>query len=829
MLSLFKDLTRGPVVKTFELEVPAKEQHLSEIRDFITDIATQAGFSLHEVNNLKLALDEACSNVVRHAYQGREPGTIHLKVYWREKQLEIEIIDRGKGFNWKGAKAPDLNRYVDIGKKGGLGIWFIRRLMDKTEYRSGPENNVLRLTKFIRTPPLGTVEPVETLPVPAGVVPETSLPARPMALGVKPRFSVKYKYLIPVVGSVAALVLLIFAYMFRSQAMTLRNEIMKNVRETTARLAGEAVEGIQKENNVFLMELVHTTLQANPKLSYALVLDARGTVLAAPRRGSRFLFADQNISWPFQPPAGFPLERREEEPLKTWHLADGGTIYDLAETVRLGERVLGRVHLGVREGTVRTEIGVGRRNAVWIFLVALVASTSGAYLLMTFLVAPIQKLSDGMLAISEGKLNHRIMIRSNDEFGQIAKIFNEMTRRFSEAQSHLLEQERIQQEMQVAQEIQHTLLPREVPQIEGFDVASLYRSAKEVGGDYFDFMLVGDNMLGIAVADVSGKGVPGSLVMTMIRTALRLEARGNRSATDVMAKVNSFVTPDMKKGMFVTMFYIVLDSRQRSISFSSAGHNPMILYREEGDRIYYLKPRGFPLGINLPDPALFEKSLTQENVRLKKGDILMAYTDGITEAMNPRREQFGEQRLIEAIRRNHHLAANEFVDKLSEEIIAFTENYPQNDDITCVVIKEKMMADTILINLRRRLFYLIEGQGVPVAEACRQLNVSTSTFYRLKRLRDKYGTRGLLTVAARSQSQIQQLPQEDHKRLLELITLQPELGAKRLAQALSPDGSGGLAISEKVVYAELKRLRLTQRAAREAYAAKKRLTSLERL
>lgn len=468
------------------------------------------------------------------------------------------------------------------------------------------------------------------------------------------------------------------------------------------------------------------------------------------------------------------------------------------------------------------EIQRGQRGALVIYGVALVVSILAAYLLMNLVVAPIRKLTDGMLAVSQGRTDHQIMIQSNDEFGQIARVFNDMTRRFNQAQRNLLEQERLQQEMQVAQEIQHTLLPRELPQIEGYDVSSMYRSAKEVGGDYFDFVWVDDNVLGVAVADVSGKGIPGSLVMTMIRTALRLEARGNHNATDVMAKVNSFVTRDMKKGMFVTMFYIILDSRRRIIQYTCAGHNPMILYREETDQIYYLKPRGFPVGIDLPNPDLFQKSLTQESVKLKKGDVLLLYTDGITEAMNPRREQFGEKRLLDLVRQHHELSAEEFVQKLSEEIARFTEEYPQNDDITCVAIKEKMMADDVQFNLRRKLFYLVERQGVPVREACRHLNVSPTTYYRLKQLRDKFGLKGLKETVQRKDAQMQQLSLAERQQILDLIVANPDFGPTRLLQAMAEAGFEVEQLNEKMVYEELKRLRLATREERVAYAEKKK-------
>jgi len=804
--NIFAQIFRKPVIKKYEIEVPAVERYLGDIRDFITQAATETGFSQHEVNNIKLALDEACSNVVRHAYKGMEPGTIKLEVLRRDNEIEIFIRDQGRSFEWKKSKTPDLNRYVEIGKRGGLGIWFIRKLMDEVDYKGERQGNVLRLLKKVKVPPPQSTPaiPVTTAPVPTGALPRRRRLSK-----------VSMKYLFPVTASVAILVLVIFAYMFSSQSRSMREEIISNAKEATQRLARDAENYLLKQNDLHLAGLVNTLVQTNTKLAYAFVVDNENIIWA--HSFTRKMFK------PFVPPLGFKQPEKNETLIQTVYDEQEQIVHDISAPVFLDNMRLGTVHVGIREAAIQEDIKTGRKNAVLIFLIALAVSTSGAYMLMTFLVAPIRKLTEGMLAVSEGRLDHRIVIHSNDEFGQIASVFNEMTQRFNEAQKNLLEQERIQQEMQVAQEIQHTLLPRELPQIEGYDVSSLYRSAKEVGGDYFDFVWVDDNILGIAVADVSGKGIPGSLVMTMIRTALRLEARGNHSAADVMDKVNSFVTRDMKKGMFVTMFYIILNSRRRVINYSSAGHNPMILYREENDEIYFLKPRGFPLGIDLPNPELFTKSLTQENVKLKKGDLLLIYTDGITEAMNSRREQFGEQRLIDIIRQYHHLSADEFVAKLSEEIAKFTEDYPQNDDITCVAIKEKMMADDVQFNLRRKLFYLIEKKGISVREACRYLKVSPTTYYRLKQLRDQYGIKALRSTSSRKDVQMQQLSLTERQKILKIVLTHPEYGAKRISEILASSMGGKVKLSTKLVYEELKRLRLSTRQEREEYVAKKKV------
>ncbi|MCD4813584.1 SpoIIE family protein phosphatase [bacterium] len=809
LAGILSKLFKKPVVQKYEIEVTAEERHLGEIRDFITQVSVETGFSQHEINNIKLALDEACSNVVRHAYKGMEPGSLKLEVLRRTDEMEVVVIDRGKSFEWKKSKTPDLNRYVEIGKRGGLGIWFIRKLMDDADYKSTRQGNRLRLLKKVKA---GGKKIGQVPALPEGSAETTSAVAQPKQRRMS---SVSIKYLFPVTISVAVLVLVIFAYMFSNQAKSMRSEIISSAMEATRRLAQDSENYLLKHDDLHLTGLVKTMVQTNTKLAYAFIVDNENLIYAHS--------VTQKMFKSFTPGPGFKLPKKQETVIQSIQDGNKKEVHNISASIYLGDMRLGTAHIGVLEDAILQDIKTGRKNAVLIFFIALAVSTSGAYFLMAFLIAPIRKLTDGMLAVSQGKLDHRIMIQSNDEFGQIANVFNEMTQKFNAAQHNLLEQERLQQEMQVAQEIQHTLLPRELPKIEGYEVASYYRSAKEVGGDYFDFVWVDDNVLGVAVADVSGKGIPGSLVMTMIRTALRLEARGNHNATEVMDKVNAFVTRDMKKGMFVTMFYIILDARRRVINYSSAGHNPMILYREENEEVYFLKPRGFPLGIDLPNPDLFRKSLTQESVKLKKGDLLLVYTDGITEAMNPRREQYGEQRLIDLMKQNHKLSAEDFIGKLSDDIVTFTEDYPQNDDITCVAVKEKMMADDVQFNLRRKLFYLVEEKGVSVREACRHLNVSTTTYYRLKQLRDKHGIKALRSNIARKDVQMQQLSLAERQQIVDAVMRNPLFGSKRISEDLAKMKRGKVKLSPKMVYQELKRLRLSTREEREEYVAKKKV------
>jgi transposase-like protein len=273
----------------------------------------------------------------------------------------------------------------------------------------------------------------------------------------------------------------------------------------------------------------------------------------------------------------------------------------------------------------------------------------------------------------------------------------------------------------------------------------------------------------------------------------------------------------MKKGMFVTMFYVVLDSVNRVVSYASAGHNPMILYRGESDATYFLKPKGIPVGIDAPDADLFRRTISVERLTLKQEDMLVIYTDGITEAMNPAREQFGEGRLLGAIKKYGHLTAQEFAHELDREIHEFTLGALQNDDITLVAIKEKVHPEERLESKRRELFRLIEEEKVPVAEACERLHVASSTYYRYRRrVAEVGGEEGLKSIRPRAEMARASL--EEEAAILALVKEEPLLGAKRVTEALRARGLTGPHLTPAAVYATLRKNGLNTREKRLEFA-----------
>ena len=243
-----------------------------------------------------------------------------------------------------------------------------------------------------------------------------------------------------------------------------------------------------------------------------------------------------------------------------------------------------------------------------------------------------------------------------------------------------MEQRRIKAELQTARNIQKTFQPEGNPVIPGFDVAGVNIPSEEVGGDYYDFIDIVEGQIGMAIADVSGKGIPAALIMASFRASLIAEIRNNYALRVVMEKVNRLLCERNDEARFVTGIYGVLDTRNRVLTFCNAGHNPGILRRADGT-IFLLKEGGTALGI-FKDAKYEERA-----VSLVPGDLLVFYTDGVTEAVGTDGSMFEIDRLIDLLHSMTQHSAKEIVEGVQEAIQAFADPAAAVDDITMVVIR----------------------------------------------------------------------------------------------------------------------------------------------
>jgi len=267
----------------------------------------------------------------------------------------------------------------------------------------------------------------------------------------------------------------------------------------------------------------------------------------------------------------------------------------------------------------------------------------------------------------------------------MARAFDAMTQGLKAARDAEVEHRARERELAIAGEIQANLLPRRIPELKGFDIAEHYKATKEVGGDYFDFIQLDETRLAIVIADVSGKGVPGAMVMTMVRALLRMEAAQNSSTAGILSKVNQVVHQDIKRGMFVTALIGILDVNTRKFLVSSAGHNPLIVYRARTSHCEDHNPLGIALGFD--SGPIFESRIEQEEISLKPGDRVVLYTDGVVEAMNEDREEFGDTRLSQLVEEAGDETSRSFVTRLLARLEEHRGTAPQHDDITIVTFR----------------------------------------------------------------------------------------------------------------------------------------------
>ncbi|HLG93632.1 MAG TPA: GAF domain-containing SpoIIE family protein phosphatase [candidate division Zixibacteria bacterium] len=242
-----------------------------------------------------------------------------------------------------------------------------------------------------------------------------------------------------------------------------------------------------------------------------------------------------------------------------------------------------------------------------------------------------------------------------------------------------VQKRRLEGELAIARQIQHSFFPKRVPELPGFDIYGGNVPSSEVGGDYYDFIPIVENQAGIAVADVSGKGIPAALIMAAFRASLKAEIRNNYAIRTIMAKVNSLMHESIEAGNYVTAFYGVLDSQKKIFTFSNAGHNPPLILKSDGTREYLTKG-GVALGI-FADSAYKEKPYP-----LHGGDILVFYTDGVTEARSEGDEEFGLGRFERLVEENRARPAREIYDAVEREVARF-QNYRRQDDFTLIVLK----------------------------------------------------------------------------------------------------------------------------------------------
>jgi serine phosphatase RsbU (regulator of sigma subunit) len=338
--------------------------------------------------------------------------------------------------------------------------------------------------------------------------------------------------------------------------------------------------------------------------------------------------------------------------------------------------------------SIESEVSKLTTNLIIVGLLFVGAGVGLSTALGYKITQPINSLVEDLNTVSQGDLDHESMVanETHDEIGLLAQAFNRMTRNLRTAREKERDSERLASELNTAQAIHTQLLPKKLPELPGIDIYTAYNCAKEVGGDYYDFIPVGDaEHLAFVVADVAGKGIPGSMVMGTTRTTLRMMAVNNLSAASVLSNTNFHVAKDIKRGMFVTCMYAILNLRTREMTIASAGHNPMLIWRAATATIEKVRPNGIALGFD--KGPVFQRTIREQKVRLLHGDRVVLYTDGVVEAMNEERDEWGDEALDEFTLKHATVPSKEYVRLLLKALDDHKGDAEQHDDITVTTFR----------------------------------------------------------------------------------------------------------------------------------------------
>ena len=326
---------------------------------------------------------------------------------------------------------------------------------------------------------------------------------------------------------------------------------------------------------------------------------------------------------------------------------------------------------------------------VLLLVIEVVALGNGVALART-ITTSVDELFSGTERVKRGNFSSQIPVRSDDQLGQLAASFNDMTDRIQTLLREQNEKRRLEEELRIARDIQMSLLPQEPFAVPGMSLAALCAPAREVGGDYYDFLPLPDGRVGLLIADVAGKGTSAALYMAELKGLMLSLSRIHTSPRALLIDANQIISRHLDSRSFITMTYALIDPFARTLTCARAGHTPFM--RVQGTapgatKVEVMIPDGMVLGLNLDRGERFERCLEELTIPLERDDMFFFYTDGVSEAMDDSGECYGELRLAAFLESQAGGQPEAIRDGLFQELTTFVGGQPQHDDITMVILK----------------------------------------------------------------------------------------------------------------------------------------------
>ena len=323
-----------------------------------------------------------------------------------------------------------------------------------------------------------------------------------------------------------------------------------------------------------------------------------------------------------------------------------------------------------------------------LFLVIEATALIMGFALARSITGAIHQLFVGTEHVRSGDFGHRIDVTSGDQLGELAESFNSMTRSVEDLLEQAEEKKRLEEELRIARRIQMSLLPRDIVSMLGVTVAATCVPAREVGGDYYDFIPLGERRLGILVVDVSGKGTSAAFYMAELKGLILSVSRIYESPQRLLIEVNRIIAGHIDSRSFITMMYAVLDLDEGTLTYARAGHTPLIYVKgsSECPKAEILTPDGLVVGLD-GFQSTFEDLIEEDTLAISSGDVVVLFTDGVSEAMNEADDMFGEERLSRLVEEHVKLGVEELRERILTEVETFVGTAKQHDDMTLVLLR----------------------------------------------------------------------------------------------------------------------------------------------
>jgi phosphoserine phosphatase RsbU/P len=324
------------------------------------------------------------------------------------------------------------------------------------------------------------------------------------------------------------------------------------------------------------------------------------------------------------------------------------------------------------------------------FLVVEIISVVIGIVITRSITDAVRKLDRGTEFVKRGDFSNKIVVKSDDQLGALAASFNQMTEFVQQLIKERVKKERLERELEIAQEVQKRLFPDHAPQMQRMNLAGVCLPARTVSGDYYDFLPLSVHKLGLAIGDICGKGISAALLMTNLQATLRSNVinlheqighNGENSISLLIERLNNQFYSYTADNKFATFFYAVYDELRQSLTYCNAGHNPPLFFKQ--NTVQRLSAGGTVVGV------FADTKYEQETIAVNSGDLLIAYTDGIIESVNEYGEEFGEKRLIEVIQEHRGLTAEKMMQTIVDRVRSWSFSEERDDDMTLVVANFK--------------------------------------------------------------------------------------------------------------------------------------------